>query len=529
MAVDDIHTFSEAMFLLLGGSGVGYSVQRHHVDQLPVIHKPLKKRRFLVGDSIEGWADAVKALIRAYMDGKTLPDFDFRDIRPKGARLVTSGGKAPGPEPLKDCLHNLQKILDRKDEGSKLTPLECHDMMCHIADAVLAGGIRRAAMISLFSLSDEEMLTCKYNHWYELNPQRARANNSVVLLRHRMKEKEFKALWKKIQISNTGEPGIFWTNDKDLGINPCSEISLKSNQMCNLTEVNVSDVHTQEELNARCKAAVFLGTLQASYTDFHYLREIWQKNCEKDALLGVSMTGICSGGVLNLNLEESASMCVEENVRVANLIGINRAARVTCIKPSGTTSLVFGCSSGIHEWHDKHYIRRMRVGKNEALYRYLVNNCPDIIEDDMLKSSTQAVISVPQKAPDEAITLPDSTPIKLLERVKRFADNWITPGHYSGDNHHNVSVTVSLKDGDWDEVRDWLWKNRQSYTGITVIPMDTHTYVQMPFESCSEEMYEKMLKKIRDIDLSMVMEIEDHTTLTDQAACSGGACTITHV
>jgi ribonucleoside-triphosphate reductase (thioredoxin) len=529
LAIDDYHAFSEIMFLLLGGSGVGYSVQKHHVEQLPVIHRPTKSRRFLVGDSIEGWADAVKALFRAYMCGKTMPEYDFRDIRPKGARLVTSGGKAPGPEPLKDCLHNIQKVLDRKAEGSKLSSLECHDIACYIADAVLAGGIRRAAMISLFSFDDDEMLTCKFNHWYELNPQRARANNSVVVLRHRIKEKEFKVLWKKIQASKTGEPGIFWTNNKDMGINPCSEISLRSNQMCNLTEINVSDVKDQTDLNERCRVATFLGTLQASYTDFHYLRDIWQKNCEKDALLGVSMTGICSGNVLKLNLEEAANVCVEENKRVAEGIGINPAARITCIKPSGTTSLVFGTSSGIHEWHDKYYIRRMRVGKNEALYGYLSEACPDVLEDDFFKPKVQAVISIPQKAPEGAITRADSSPIELLERVKRFAQEWISPCHNSGDNKHNVSVTVSLADEQYDEVGQWLWKNRDHYTGITVLPLDDHTYVQMPFESCTEEVYEKMLKKVKDIDLSQIIEADDHTSLTEQAACAGGACTITHV
>jgi hypothetical protein len=300
-------------------------------------------------------------------------------------------------------------------------------------------------------------------------------------------------------------------------------------KQCNLTEVNVSDVNDQAELNERCKAAAFIGTLQASYTDFHYLRDTWKKNCEKDALLGVSMTGICSGGVLKLNIEEAANICVEENIRVAKLININRAARVTCIKPSGTTSLVFGCSSGIHEWHSQYYIRRMRVGKNEALYRYLIKVCPDLVEDDALKPSTQAVISIPQKAPEGAITLKNSTPIQLLERVKKFADEWITPGHYEGDNHHNVSVTVSLGPNDWDEAREWLWKNRNCYTGITVLPLNDHTYVQMPFEECTEETYEKMLRKVKDINLSEIIEDEDNTALTEQAACAGGACAVTHV
>ena len=523
-----ILTFDCVPFIL-GGTGFGYSVQKHHVEQLPTVHKPLKKRRFLIGDSIEGWADAVKALFQAYMNGKPFPVFDFRDIRVKGARLVTSGGKAPGPEPLKECLFNIQKILDRKEHETKLTTLECHDIMCYIADAVLAGGIRRAAMIALFSFDDEEMLTCKYQSEYELNPQRARANNSVVILRHRIKEKEFKKLWEKIKASNAGEPGIFFTNNKEMGINPCSEISLRSAQMCNLTEINASDVEDQKDLNERAKVAAFIGTLQASYTEFHYLREIWQKNCEKDALLGVSMTGICSGNVLKLNLEEAALIVVEENKRVAKLIGINPAVRTTCLKPAGTTSLVCGSSSGIHEWHADWYIRRMKLGKNEPLYKYLLTICPDLIEDDVLKPKAQGVLSVPQKAPEGAITRANSDPIKLLERVKKFSDEWIVPGHISGDNRHNVSVTVSVKDDEYDKVREWLWKNRETYTGITIMPFDCGHYTQTPFEECTEEEYNKMLKKVKDIDLTQVTEDDDNTKLSDQAACSGGACEVKHV
>jgi ribonucleoside-triphosphate reductase len=280
-AVDHYKAFSEAMFLLLGGSGVGYSVQRAHVAQLPEIKKPLKKRRFLVEDSIVGWADAVKALTQAYFFGKSLPQFDFSDIRPKGAELITSGGKAPGPEPLKTCLFNLQRILDRKENGEKLTTIEVHDMICFIADAVLSGGIRRAALISLFDIDDSDMLTCKFGNWWEENPQRGRANNSAVVIRHKITEEKFQELWGKIQASGSGEPGIYFSNNTEWGTNPCCEIALRNNQFCNLTEINASDILDQSDLEARAKAAAFLGTLQAGYTDFHYLRDVGNETLRK--------------------------------------------------------------------------------------------------------------------------------------------------------------------------------------------------------------------------------------------------------
>jgi len=313
--IDDWRVFSEIMFLLLGGTGVGYSVQQHHVEVLPEIRKPNadKTRRFLIGDSIEGWADSISVLVKAYFFGGSKPLFDFRDIRAKGARLITSGGKAPGPQPLKECLIKLEGILDAKKDGSKLTPLEVHDMVCHIADAVLAGGIRRAALISLFSASDEQMISCKSGAWWETNPQRGRSNNSAVLMRHKITKEYFLELWKRIEASGAGEPGIYLSNDKDWGTNPCCEIALRPFQFCNLCEVNVSDVVDQNDLNARVKAASFIGTLQAGYTDFHYLRPIWQRTTEKDALIGVSMTGIGSGAVLKMDMKEAAKVVKVEN------------------------------------------------------------------------------------------------------------------------------------------------------------------------------------------------------------------------
>lgn len=525
LPMDDPLAFCELMFLLLSGCGVGYSVQKHHVEQLPQIVKPKKERRFLIQDSIIGWADAVKVLTKAYFTGNPLPLFDYSDIRSKGTPLKTSGGIAPGPEPLKNCLHNIQRVLDRKDTGDNLTPLEVHDINCHIADAVLAGGIRRAAMISLFSFNDEEMLTCKFGTWYETNAQRARANNTAVILRHKVKKEDFFELWEKIEKSRSGEPGFFMSNDQNWGLNPCSEISLRAFQFCNLTSINVSDIYDQGELNARAKAAAFIGTLQAGYTSFHYLREVWKQTTEKDALIGVSMTGIASGGVLKLDLIEAADVVKKENERVAKDIGIKKAARCTTIKPEGTASLVVGSSSGIHAWHSPFYVRRMRVGKNEPLYNYLLVNNPTLVEDDFFKPSTDAIISVPQKSPDGAITRTESA-LDLLDRVTTVYKKWIEPGHRSGHNVNNCSTTVTVKENEWAIVGEWMWENRDSYTALSILPEDLGSYVQAPFEDITEIQFHSMLKQLADIDLSKVKEVQETNHLQETAACAGGACEV---
>ena len=526
LPIDDHRCFSEIMFLLLSGCGVGYSIQTHHVEQLPEIKIPLKTRRYLIGDSIEGWADAIRMLMKSYLTGISRPDFDYRDIREKGAKLVTAGGKAPGPEPLKECLFQIQKILDRKKNGEKLTPLECHDIICHIADAVLSGGIRRAALIALFDLDDEEMLTCKFGSWWELNPQRGRANNSAMILRHKIKKKEFIDLWKKVEASNSGEPGIYFSNDKDYGTNPCCEIALRPYQFCNLCEVNVSDIISQEDLNERVKAATLIGTLQASYTNFHYLRDIWRKTTEKDALIGVGMTGIASGEIFKYNLEEAAEIVKKENEKIAKSIGINKAARCTTIKPSGTSSLVLGTSSGIHDWHDKYYIRTIRVGKNESLHTYLQIYHPELLEDDYFKPDIQSIISVPQKAPKNAFVRNNTTAIDLLERVKKFNIEWVKNGHRKGENTNNVSATISIKENEWEEVGEWMWKNREFYNGLSVLPYDNHTYIQAPFQTIDEEKFNKMIKHLHELDLTKVVEFDDNTNLNDNIACSGGSCEI---
>ena len=529
LPADSVDAFSEIMFLLLSGCGVGYSVQYHHIKQLPAIIKPFNKRerRFVIGDSIEGWSDAVKVLIKSYLGEKRTSkiNFDYTDIRPKGARLVTCGGKAPGPQPLKECLIKIEGILNAKEDGSNLSSIEVHDIICHIADAVLAGGIRRAALIALFSASDDEMISCKSGNWWETDPQRGRANNSAVLMRHKITKEFFMDLWKRVELSNAGEPGIYLNNDKDWGTNPCCEIALRPFQFCNLCEVNVSDIVDQDDFNARVKAAAFIGTLQASYTDFHYLREIWKETTEKDALIGVSMTGIGSAAVLQMDMKAAANIVKKENARVAKLLGINKSARCTTVKPAGTTSLVLGTSSGIHAWHNDYYVRRMRVGKNEAIYTYLSIHHPELIEDEFFRPHDTAVISVPQKAPEGSILRTES-PFDTLERVKRVATEWVKPGHRVGSNTHNVSATISLKENEWEAAGEWMWANRDYYNGLSVLPYNGGTYTQAPFEDITEAEFNKMSKVLSEVDLTKVIEMDDNTDLSGELACAGGNCEV---
>ena len=526
LPIDDYRAFSETMFLLLGGTGVGYSVQRDHVNSLPEIVKPRKKQKYLVSDSIEGWADSVRHLMSSYFGfRKTKPVFDFSDIRAKGSRLVTAGGKAPGPEPLKKCLFSLELMLDRKKDGEKLTPIEVHDMICHIADAVLAGGIRRAALISLFSADDTEMISCKSGTWWEDNPQRGRANNSAVLLRHRITKSFFMGLWDKIKASGAGEPGVYFSNDKDWGTNPCCEIALRPFQFCNLTEVNAGDIKDQLDLNERTISAAFFGTLQAGFSNFHYLRSIWQETTEKDALVGVGMTGICNGNVLDLDLKEAAAMAIESNLKTCISIGINPAARVTTVKPSGTTSCVLGTSSGIHAWHAPYYIRRMQCTKDEELYKYLIKNHPSLVQD-MTLIPNSAVIEIPQKAPEGAITRNDETAMSMLERVNKWNTEWVREGHIDGRNTHNVSATVSIKEDEWGSIGEWMWENRATFNGLSVLPYDGGTYQQAPFEEITEEEFNGMYAKLTEIDLTKVTEADDNTDLKGELACAGGSCEV---
>ena len=855
LPIDSLYSFSETMFLLLGGSGVGFSVQKQHVAELPAIIKQpsYKHRTYLIEDSIMGWADAVKILMKFYFDGGFKPKFDFRAIRHKGARLVTAGGKAPGPEPLKICLTHVEAIMERKENGEKLSPLECHDILCHIANSVLAGGIRRSAMISLFSHDDEEMITCKYGSWWELNEQRGRSNNSAVLKRGEVGEEEFKSLWTRIEASGSGEPGIYWTNDLDWGTNPCCfigstlvatadgrnavtikqlcdenyqgpvysmqtqtgqvvtsycskvwksrenaelvrvllddgssfictpdhrimlrngqyaqaqhliegtslmpfnsykrsdrnyrmiqsntgrdiaqyahvaqyydiikegynsqhihhkdgdglndlpenlevidaiehnrqhmlgsnnafhkmsnevreqwsekqssrqkgenntnsngltteemimrcfdktvqkraklshqevldscgvkflskgrlkdmkaetvsefaeklaelanhkvvsieflseredvydmtvegthnfaiitsskdenfitssgvfvhncEIGLRPFQFCNLCEINVSDVDSQEDLNNRVAVASFFGTLQAGFSDFHYLRPIWAKTTQKDALLGIGMTGIGSGEILKYDLDIAANTAKVMNSVISSVIGISEAARVTCIKPSGTTSLVLGTASGIHAWHAPYYLRTMRFNKNEDIAAYMMVNHSSLCEDDVLRPKDTVCVRIPVKAPEGSIFRTE-TAVDTLERVKKFSQEWIKPGHLNGANTHNVSATVSIdksrtyeevnEDGfhlidEWEKVGDWMWTNREVYNGLSVLNYDGGSYTQAPFENITKEQYEQRTSSIKLLDLTSVSELDDNVEFSQIAACAGNECEI---
>ena len=564
--------FSELMFLLLGGTGVGYSVQSRHVNKLPKIKAPESdlEYKFQVQDSIIGWADAIKVVAKAFFNAGTLPVFDYRDIRQKGTDLITTGGKAPGPEPLRLCVNRIIPIF-RGAIGRRLKPVEVHDIACAIADSVRAGGIRRAAMISLFDREDEDMLTCKslvpvdyevkgkadirgnvtvewtdaYGNkdtatvhvsatadayklpWYVVYPARARANNSAVLPREEVTQEEFAKLMVRVKDSGCGEPGIYWTNNRDWGTNPCCEIALRPYQMCNLTEINAGAITDQDSYNKAAKAGAFIGTLQAGYTDFHYLNPKWRVTCEKEALLGVSMTGIASGNIDSLDHNEAAVHAIEENIRVARLLGINPAARVTTVKPAGTTSLVLGTSSGIHAWHAPYYIRRMRAGKDEALAQYLMKAAPALVEDDVTDPN-QVVLSFPQSAPVGA-ALRNEDMLTLLERVKHVSTGWVASGHRRGHNKHNVSCTISVKDDEWDSLGKWMWENREHYAGISVLPyFGAAAYPQLPFEDITQEQYEEMLPHLEGIDIDKVFEINgDGVDLQAEAACAGGVCEMT--
>jgi len=847
--IDNIRCFSEVLFLLLSGVGVGYSVQKRHVQKLPKIKNYIEEGTYVIHDSIMGWADAVERLFEAYTFERIRPIFDFSNIRPKGSYLVTTGAKAPGPEPLKKMLEQVEIRL-KNARGRNLSSLEVHDIICIISDCVLAGGIRRAALISLFDRNDNEMLTCKSGEWWNKHPYRARANNSAVLPRH-ISKKEFEEIFEVTKNSGSGEPGFSWSDNMDIGTNPCvtgdteiltktgykkidklidkkitiwngfewsevvpkitgknqiilkinfsdgrelkctpyhkfhlvtdyrggqtiseakdlkigdkliknefpviedgkeyvldemytqgfysadgvkntniiwlyepkycvekflvgravgkdldnqfgtfrkhikiemelkekeyvpfeanikgrlawlagvldgdgcelkeggfqigsvdrnflldiqkllstcgvnskvisampegnrslpngrggyndyycregfricvgaecvqnlkslglnckrlefnkvpnrnasrfnqvvsiqelpgkesyvycfnepkrnlgcfngvitgqcHEISLNSNQFCNLTTMNVTGVKNKSDFLKRCHAAALLGTLQAAYTDLPYLRPRWRETTEAEALLGCSMTGIADkGGKLPAAwLREGTKLILELNEKYAKKIGINPAARITAIKPEGSSSCVLGSSSGIHDRHSEYYFRRVRMNKEDALYRYLNSVIPDLCEDDLF-SSSGGIVTIPQQSPNEAITRETTSAIDLLKRAMFFNKNWIHPGHRSGDNKNNVSLTVSVKENEWDKVCDFMYENRSFYSGISLLPFDGGSYQQAPFETIDKQTFLKYNAMIGKIDLKNVIEDDDYTNKTETIACSGGACDI---
>lgn len=526
LPIKDVEAFRETMFLLLSGCGVGYSVQRHHVEQLPKLREPVEKQKYVVGDTIEGWADAVDALVSAYLYGTTKPVFDFSMVRPKGSPLRVSGGKAPGPEPLARTLEKIDEIFcDALSRGAeRLRPLDVHDIQCHIADAVLSGGIRRSAMIALFSPDDEEMVRCKDPENISGNFHRYRSNNSAVELRDKAEKESWDRLW-EVSRGLSGEPGYYFANSLEDGTNPCAEIGLNAYQFCCLVEINGAMIETQEEFNLSAQMAARIATIQASYTDFHYLREVWRKQTEEEALIGVGITGIVSGNVMNLDLTEAAKIVVRENAEMAELLGINPSARCTTVKPSGTTSSLLGCSSGVHAWHSDYYLRNVRFNKMEPIAQYLMSEVPEICADNV-HNPEEIVVSFPMAAPKGSPTRDAETTKEFLDRVFKLNVEWVRAGHNYGDLHNNVSATANIRAGEGDFVGEYLWENRHKYNGISVFPYSGAIYEQAPFEACAKDVYDEYMGYMKELDLTKIREEHDNTDLQGEIACAGGACEV---
>jgi ribonucleoside-triphosphate reductase len=499
--------FQEALWLLLCGCGVGFSVQRHHVARLPGIARPSGEEAiFIVEDSIEGWSDAMGALVSSYFTrDQPFPEFahrvvsfDFSQIRPKGAALSSGMGKAPGPEPLSRSIDKIRELLERAVSvpQSHLRPVDAYDIMMHASDAVLSGGVRRSACICLFSPEDEEMAKAKTGNWFNENPQRARSNNSAMLLRNGTSREQFNGLMQSVR--EFGEPGFVWTDDLEATFNPCVEIGLYPQidgqsgfAFCNLCEINMGRVDTAEKFIEAAEAAAILGTLQAAYTKFDYLGEVSTRIAEREALLGVSMTGMMEHPAIAFDPDlqrQVAQRILDVNAKVAARIGLKPCARATCVKPAGSTSCILGTSSGIHPHHSKHYFRRAQANDDEQLVTFFQEHNPLAVETSVWNpNGTDVVITFCIEAGDDAVTKCEVSAIDLLEKVKLTKANWIDAGKRIEDCaqpwlSHNVSNTINVRDDEWDDVEAFIYENRNSFAGISLLPDGGDLdYPQAPF------------------------------------------------
>jgi len=534
--IDSPRSFDELMYVLMCGTGVGFSVERNFINKLPIIAEEFHptESQIVVSDSKIGWASAFRELIAMLYAGK-IPKWDMSKIRPAGARLKTFGGRASGAEPLDDLFHFCVGIFT-KAQGRKLTSLECHDVCCKIADIVVVGGVRRSALISLSNLSDPRMAKAKSGNWWMDEGQRRLANNSVAYT----EKPDFESFLSEMQTmyeSKAGERGIFSRvaaqkiaakngrrdSEQDFGTNPCSEIILRSNQFCNLSEVVIREEDDLAKLKEKVEMATIIGSLQATLTDFRYLRNVWQRNTEEEALLGVSLTGICDHYLLGKNtpdlekwLGEMKDVAVKTNKKWSYKLGINQSAAITCVKPSGTVSQLVDSASGIHPRFSDYYIRRVRSDKKDPLAQYM-QTAGFPVENDVHSESSQ-VFSFPIKSPEGSTKVTDVDAMQQLRLWKKYQDYWC---------EHKPSVTVYYTDDEFFEVCQWLWSNFDMVSGISLLPYSDHVYQQAPYENIDEEKYTELLNQmpqgVKWEDLEH-FEKEDNTTGSQELACTGGAC-----
>ena len=543
IAVDDQRAFDEALYILMNGVGLGFSVEQQYVSQLPTVNEHFEHTgsTIVVADSKAGWARAFRELIAMVYQGQ-IPRIDISNVRPAGARLKTFGGRASGPQPLVD-LFDFTIGIFKEAAGRKLTPLECHDLMCKVGEVVVVGGVRRSALISLSDLNNYEMSKAKHGAWWEFEPQRALSNNSAVYYK-KPSVGEFLSEWSGLVESKSGERGIVnmegfrrspYAPRRDMskiqGLNPCAEILLRSKQLCNLTEVIVEPDDTIEDLKKKVEYASILGTIQSSLTNFKYLRKVWRDNCEEERLLGVSLTGQFGHRVLSgqEGLEELAGAldllreaAIDSNGHIAKRMGINPSTAITTVKPSGTVSQLTGSSSGMHPWHAQFYVRTVRADNKDPLTQFMKDiGIPN--EPDVMKPDTTTVFSFPVKAPDDAITRNDLSAIEHLEMWKVYKQHW---------TEHNPSITISVKEDEWIEVANWVYDNWDDVGGISFLPHTEHTYRQAPYQDCTETDYwmlEADMPKPIDWSMLSAYELEDTTTGTQTLSCTAGNCEIVDV
>jgi len=543
---DRVDFFKESMYLLLCGVGVGFSVEFEHVEKIPKLAQSLDKhdvKHHIIADSIEGWADAISELVDSYIKG-TYVEFSYAEIRPFGA-AISSGGRAPGHVALKNSIEKCRLVLDGA-LGRQLKPIECYDMIMHSADAVLAGGVRRSACICLFSQDDGEMINAKRDNWFETNPQRARSNNSVKLIRKDVTKAQFMRVFQKQK--EWGEPGFFFANDLNHGTNPCCEIGLDPTletedglvtgwQFCNLTEINGSKLVNVDAFREAVTAATIIGTCQAGFTSFPYLGSVTEDICKRDALLGVSITGMMEHPDVALDPDTQKMMAlyaVGVNDKMSKKININQAKRITCVKPAGTTSLVLGTASGIHPRHARRYFRRVQASIADPVYKHFKAANPHMCEASVYSANqTDDVISFCIESSPDAILRKDVSALDLLGHVLNTQNNWVKYGNtvdMDGLNH-NVSNTVTVAEGDWDKVSEFIWNNRSDFTGVTTLAdFGDKMYQQAPHEEVTtngdEKTWGDTISKFNKVDYTELKEQEDVTTLNKEIACAGGKCDI---